>query len=149
MPPPARRAYGRGTDSTSEGDMTDQHVDTVNRMTQAILDGDEPTLQQIYTPDFQFHLRAPFPKAGDHRGAAGVLEAIGALVEATGGDIKLDQKFCLAHGNWAVEWEHAALGRNGATLESDNAFVYRFEDGRIAEMWMLVCAPPGSESFFA
>jgi ketosteroid isomerase-like protein len=43
----------------------------------------------------------------------------------------------LAEGEWAAEWEHAVLGRDGRTLESNNSFVYRFEGGRIAEMWML------------
>ena len=46
---------------------------------------------------------------------------------------------------WAAEWEHATLGRNGKTLESDNAFVYRFDGDRIAEMWMFLgCRPNGS-----
>jgi hypothetical protein len=41
------------------------------------------------------------------------------------------------------------FGRNGATLESCNAFIYRFEDGRIAEMWMFLGAlPERAASFF-
>ena len=56
------------------------------------------------------------------------------------GDIKLDQVFCVGTGEWATEWERSVLGRNGQTLESDNAFIYRFEAGRIAEMWMFLGA---------
>ncbi len=75
---------------------------------------------------------------------------LGSIFETTGGDIRLDQKFCLATDGWAAEWEHATLGRNGNTLESDNAFVYRFDDARIAEMWMFLGAPPDlSEAFLA
>ena len=36
-----------------------------------------------------------------------------------------------------------ARRRNGNTLESHNAFVYRFEGDRIAEMWMFLGAPRG------
>ena len=52
----------------------------------------------------------------------------------------------------AAEWEHATLGRtrDAETLESHNAFVYRFEGDRIAEMWMFVGAlPDAAEAFFA
>ena len=74
----------------------------------------------------------------------GLLGAIGAIFEATSGDVKLEQQFCIGVDGWAAEWEHAVLGRNGKTLESDNAFVYRFAGGRIAEMWMFLGADPGA-----
>ena len=48
----------------------------------------------------------------------------------------------------AAEWEHAVLGRHGKTLESDNAFVYRFAGDRIAEMWMFLGADPESAATF-
>ncbi len=38
--------------------------------------------------------------------------------------------------------------RNGRTLETKNVFVYRFEDGHIAEMWMICAAPAGSEAIW-
>jgi hypothetical protein len=55
----------------------------------------------------------------------------------------------VATDGWVAEWKHAFLGREGRHLESDNAFVYRFDRDGIAEMWMFIGAPPGSESFFA
>ena len=126
------------------------NVETVDRMTAAIFSQDHDTLTAIFTDDFVFHQRAPLPTAGDHKGVGGLLEALGYLFEATGGDIKLDQKYCLAEGEWVTEWEHATLGRNGKTLESDNSFVYRFDGDRIAEMWMFIGAPQDAgEAFFA
>jgi ketosteroid isomerase-like protein len=42
------------------------------------------------------------------------------------------------------------LGRKGKRLASHNAFVYRFEDDRIAEMWMFLgVMPEAAEAFFA
>ncbi len=41
---------------------------------------------------------------------------LGSFFALTGGDIGLEQKFCLATDGWAAEWEHATLGRNGKTL---------------------------------
>jgi ketosteroid isomerase-like protein len=125
------------------------HVTTVDRMTGAVLGDDRTTLEGLLTDDFTFHYRGPYPKAGDYAGAAGLREVIGAIVEATEGNIDLQQRFCVATDGWVSEWEHAVLGRHGRRLESDNAFVYRFDDGRIAEMWMFIGAPPGSEAFFA
>ena len=43
---------------------------------------------------------------------------------------------------WVAEWEHASFGGADERVESDNAFVYRFDGGRIAEMWMYVGAMP-------
>jgi ketosteroid isomerase-like protein len=113
------------------------NVDVICRMTQAAIDGDRPGLDACMTPDLAFHVRGPVPRAGDHTGVDGFLDVIGHLFEVTSGDVKLERKFALAEGEWAAEWEHAVLGRDGRTLESNNSFVYRFEGGRIAEMWML------------
>jgi ketosteroid isomerase-like protein len=125
------------------------NVATVSRMTKAIFDQDREALTDVFSPDLRFHLRGPYPKAGDHDGVDGFLEVVGSFFELTGGDIRLEQKFCLATDGWAAEWEHATLGRNGKTLESDNSFVYRFEEGRIAEMWMFLGAPPDVSEAFA
>jgi ketosteroid isomerase-like protein len=126
------------------------HVETVNSMTEAIFNQDHDTLAKIFTDDAIFHLRGPHPMTGDHAGVGGLLEFVGSMFEATQGQIELEQQFCIEQDGWATEWEHAKLGRNGKTLESRNAFVYRFEDDRIAEMWMFLGAlPEPAEAFFA
>jgi ketosteroid isomerase-like protein len=126
------------------------NVETVNRMTEAIFSQDHDTLAKLFTDDLVFHLRGPDPMAGDHAGLGGFLEVVGSWFEATDGQITLDQQFCVGTDRWAAEWEHATLGRNNKTLESRNAFVYRFEDDRIAEMWMFLGAlPEAAEAFFA
>jgi ketosteroid isomerase-like protein len=130
--------------------MSDTHpnVDTVNRMTGAIFEQDHDTLAKLFTDDFAFHLRGPHPMAGDHAGLGGLLGVIGSFFEATDGQIELDQQFCLGADGWAAEWEHATLRRNGKTLESRNAFVYRFDEARIAEMWMFLGAQPDAAAAF-
>lgn len=126
------------------------NVDTVNRMTEAIFTQDHDTLAKIFSDDFVFHLRGPDPMAGDHPGLGGFLGVIGSFFEATNGQIELEQQFCIGADGWAAEWEHATLGRKGRTLESRNAFVYRFENDRIVEMWMFLGAlRDEAEAFFA
>jgi ketosteroid isomerase-like protein len=126
------------------------NVDTVNRMTDAIFTQDHDTLAKIFSDDFVFHLRGPDPMAGDHPGLGGFLGVVGSWFEATNGQIELEQQFCIGADGWAAEWEHATLGRKGRTMESRNAFVYRFEDGRIAEMWMFLgVLHDEAEAFFA
>ena len=132
--------------------MNDQHpnVDTVNSMTAAILGQDHDALVKLFTDDFVFHFRGPHPLTGDHAGVGGLLDVIGSFIEATGGQIELDQQFCIGADGWAAEWEHASLRRNGNSLESRNAFVYRFDGDRIAEMWMFLGAlRDEAEAFFA
>ena len=125
------------------------NVETIDRMTQAALDGDAATLAKIFTEDMVFRVRGTLPGVGDHRGASGFLSVIGSIVEITKGDLKLDQLFAIADDEWAAEWERAVFGRDGKTLEQYNSFVYRFEDGRIAEMWMIGAGKPQDAAFFA
>ena len=126
------------------------NVDTVNRMTEAIFSQDHDTLAKIFTDDLVFHLRGPDPMAGDHSGLGGFLGVIGSWFEATNGQIELDQQFCVGTDGWAAECEHATLGRKGKTLQSHNAFVYRFDGDRIAEMWMFLgVLPDAAQAFFA
>jgi ketosteroid isomerase-like protein len=127
------------------------NVATIDRMTKAVFSQDHATLASIFTDDFVFHFRAAgSPLSGDHNGLGGVLEVLGWIFEQTSGDIKLDQKYCIASGEWVAEAEHAVLGRNGKTLELDNLFSYRFENGRIAEWWFYVGAlADEAEAFFA
>lgn len=130
--------------------MDHPNVHTVNAMTTAIVGQDHDALAKIFTDDFTLHMRGPVPPAGDHEGVGGLLEAIGSLFEITAGDINLDQQFCIAADGWAAEWERATLGRKGKKLESMNSFVYRFEDDRIAEMWMYFgVMPEQAEEFLA
>ncbi|HEX9258323.1 MAG TPA: nuclear transport factor 2 family protein [Acidimicrobiales bacterium] len=133
--------------------MSSEHpnVKIVNDMTKGILDQDHDALAKIFTDDMVFHLRGPHPMAGDHDGLGGFLGVLGAIFEMTNGQISLDQLFCSGTDGWAAEWEHATLGRvrDDKTIESHNAFVYRFEDDRIAEMWMFLgMEPQAAEAFF-
>lgn len=125
-----------------------RHVKLIDRMTEAALAGDKKALAECFTEDMSFHVRGALPKVGDHRGVEGFLGVIGTIVELTDGDVKLDQLCAIAEGNWAAEWERALFGRNGQTLDTRNAFIYRFEDDRIAELWMIGAGPEGSQSFF-
>lgn len=106
------------------------NVETVTTMTAAVLGQDHDALAKVFTDDLVFHLRGPHPMAGDHSGLGGFLGFLGSMFEATNGEIELDQQFCIGVNGWAAEWEHATLGRNGRTLESRNAFVYRFDRPR-------------------
>jgi len=130
---------------------THPHVDTVARMTQAIFDQDHDALAAIFTDDLVLHLRGPAPVAGDHHGLGGLLETFGTLFDMTGGRIDLEQQYCIGADGWAAEFERATLGHPGddETIESHNAFVYRFDGDRIAEMWMyLGVLPEVAEAFF-
>jgi len=128
---------------------THPNVAVIDRMTQAIVENDRETLTRIFTDDMVFHGRGPIPFAGDHAGVDSLLAALGTVFELTDGDVKLEQLSCLADDEWGTEWEHAVFGRNGQTLEMNDSFVYRFDDGRIREMWFIAAGPTEAASFWA
>jgi ketosteroid isomerase-like protein len=125
------------------------NVAVIDRMTQAIVENDREALSRIFSDDMVFHGRGPIPFAGDHHGVDGLLAALGTVFELTDGDVKLEQLFCLADDEWGAEWEHAVFGRNGRTLEMNDSFVYRFDNGRIREMWFIAAGPADAASFWA
>jgi ketosteroid isomerase-like protein len=128
---------------------THPNVVVIDRMTQAIVENDRETLAGIFTDDMVFHGRGPIPFAGDHHGVDGLLTALRTLFELTDGNVKLEQLFCLADDEWGAEWERAVLGRKGQKLEMNDAFIYRFEAGRIREMWFIAAGPSEAASFWA
>lgn len=125
------------------------NVAVVEAMTQAVFSHDRDKLAELFTADLAFHVRGPLPIAGDHTGVDGFLGAMGTLFELTGGNIKLEQLFCAGLGDWAVEWEQATFTLDGRTAEARDAFVYRFDGTRIAEIWLLSAAPPEHASFWS
>lgn len=124
------------------------NVTVIDNMTQAIFGHDRDKLVQLFTEDLAFHVRGALPIEGDYTGVDGLLGALGTLFELTGGDIKLEQLFCVGAGEWAAEWEQATLTMDGRTLTINNGFIYRFEGDRIAEMWFLSAAPAESAAFW-
>ncbi|MGI9624307.1 MAG: nuclear transport factor 2 family protein [Acidimicrobiales bacterium] len=124
------------------------NVATIDRMTKAVFENDLNALGDLFTGDVVFHVRGPLPMPGDYHGADGFLSALGTVFELTDGDVKIEKLFCTADESWATEWERAHFGRNGDSLEAENAFIYRFEGTRIAEIWMICSAPAGSELFW-
>lgn len=128
---------------------TPPNVATIDRMTAAIVAGDRDTLATLFTDDFVLHVRGPLPSQGDHPGVDGLLRAIGLLFELTEGQVELDQLSCLADDRYGAEWEHAVFSRDGRSVEVDNAFIYRFDQGRIAQMWMICAGTPELASFWS
>ena len=130
---------------------TTPNVKTVNEMTTAIFDQDHDALAKIFTDDLVFHLRGPDPMAGDHTGVGGLLG-----VDRHRGSRRPTARSSSTSSSASAPTAGPPSGstprwrRNGNTLESRNAFVYRFDGDRIAEMWMFLGAPRDeAEAFFA
>lgn len=120
------------------------NVKAINCMTEAALAGDTEALSKVFTADVQLHVRGALPMTGDHTGVESFAALVSAIVARTKGEVDLEQLFCVGDGDWAAEWEHCVLGIDGTKYETMNSFVYRFDGGRIAEMWFINTELPTS-----
>jgi hypothetical protein len=113
-------------------------VDVVEGLAPSVFGRDRSTLSKLLTEDVVLHVRGAIPN-GDFYGVDGVLEGFEGVIGLVD-DVEIDRVFCMTSGYWVAEFEHATLHRNGNALLSSNAFIYRFDGDRIAEVWMLTGA---------
>jgi hypothetical protein len=121
-------------------------VDAVNRFAPSLFDRDRSTLSTLLTADVALHIRGALPN-GDFHGLDGVLDGFEGVIGLVD-DVEIEQVFCMTSGCWAAEFERATLHRKGSALQSPNAFIYRFDGERIAELWLLAGASEAEVSSF-
>ena len=119
-------------------------------MTDAIFSQDHDALAKIFTDDLVFHFRGPHPMAGDHTGLGGLLSRArlrsSRRPTARSSSTRSSASAPTAGPPSSSTPSWAATARPSSR---ENAFVYRFEGDRIAEMWMYVgLMPDVAEAFF-
>jgi hypothetical protein len=113
-------------------------VDVVEGLAPSVFGRDRSTLSTLLTEDVELHVRGSIPN-GDFHCVDGVLDGFEGVIGLVD-DVEIERVFCMTAGCWVAEFEHATLHRDGNVLQSPNAFIYRFDGDRIAEVWMLTGA---------
>jgi hypothetical protein len=113
-------------------------VDVVDGFAPSLFGRDRSTLSTLLTADVALHIRGALTN-GDFHGVDGVLDGFEGVIGLVD-DVEIERVFCMTSGCWVAEFERATLHRNGSALQSSNAFIYRFDGDRIAELWLLAGA---------
>jgi ketosteroid isomerase-like protein len=115
-------------------------IDVVEGLAPSVFGRDRSALSASLTDDVVLHVRGAIPN-GDFHGVEGVLDGFSGVIGLVD-DVDIERIFCMTSDCWVAEFEHATLRRDGRALDSSNAFIYRFDGEKIAEMWMLTGASP-------
>ncbi|WLW55605.1 ester cyclase [Streptomyces sp. YU58] len=122
------------------------HKATLHRFHDAVNSGDAETVRKAVdayvAPDVLFHAPVPMGETG-----ARALKRVWEVLLRAFPDIHVAAEDVIAEGDRVVSrntvtgthrGEFRGLAPTGRTVRYDEIFVFRFEDGRIAEIWGVV-----------
>lgn len=113
-------------------------LDTVGRYGAAIAAGDMEALAATLSEDVVWHQPGDNPLSGDHRGPAGVVAHLGTFFELSQGTFRLDADTVIASGDLVVMTVTFSAQRAGkADLQQSGVDVFRVQDDRICEVWLI------------
>jgi ketosteroid isomerase-like protein len=112
---------------------------------QAQLRGDFEAFMGFFTDDVVVHVPGKSSLAGDYRGKdqfGQVFSRFSQLVE-----FSFEPHAYLADDEHGVTLQKSHYKKGNETLDSDDAFVYHFRDGKIAELWVLSVETDAVDAF--
>ena len=130
--------------------MAHPNEDLVREIFAAFGRGDLDALRSQYmAEDACFYYPGRGPLAGDHEGAANVLEMSGRTFELSGGTFRLEIHDVLANDEHAVALFTARGELAGLRLEDRTIKVFRIHDGKAAEMWLYPADLYANDEFWS
>jgi ketosteroid isomerase-like protein len=103
---------------------------------QAQLRGDFEAFMGFFTDDVVVHIPGKSSFAGDHKGKDQFAELFARFSERVP-EFTFEAHSYLADDEHGVSLQKSHYKRGDETLDSDDAFVCHFQDGKIAEFWLL------------
>lgn len=89
----------------------------------------------IWTDDIAWHLGGSHPFTGDHNGKEAVAGFLGGIVQATGGTFRAELQNALADDTNGYSLHKSTVSKNGEELVAWDILGYRFDNGKVAEIW--------------
>ncbi len=115
--------------------MAHPNTDLITRAYELFGQGDMENLQTLWTDDIVWHIAGNTTISGDHEGAAGVLSMFGQLVASTEGTFQAELQSAMADDTLGFSLHKATAEKGGESYELWTALTYRFDDGKVAEIW--------------
>jgi ketosteroid isomerase-like protein len=132
--------------------MSQQHVETVKRLFDAVNRRDQAALLEAYHPEVVIHEAASLPYGGDFHGHEGALAHVNAFYQTWTGlkpgvskepleetqrehtivFLETTQEYVVVFGR-----NTALAPQSGRKLDVAEVWVFKMRDGKVAESWML------------
>jgi ketosteroid isomerase-like protein len=111
--------------------MAEQHPNILRYMhtIKAFNDNDLNAASEYCSEDIVYRIAGRSPIAGEYRGIEQFDKALKLVKELSGGTIKFEPQVVLADNQAVMVYGHATAKRKGKTLDTDHAYLYRFNKG--------------------
>jgi ketosteroid isomerase-like protein len=113
------------------------NVQILREIDQAQRSGDIDAFLGYFTDDVQIHAGGDNKLAGDYQGKDQFQELFGRYMEAAGDDYSFDSHAYLADDEHGVVLQTSHYQRSGQKLDSQEALVVHFRDGKVSEAWFI------------
>jgi len=97
--------------------------------------GDIAALMAIWTDDIVWHVGGSNPFTGDHSGKEDVAGFLGGVVQATGGTLRVELQNAMADDTTGYSLHTSTATKDGEELVAWDILGYRFDNGKVAEIW--------------
>lgn len=117
--------------------MTHPNLQTIERLYANFAAGDIEAMTTDWTKDVVWHESGQHALAGTYEGPEQILAFFGQIFERTGGTFKAVLEHTLADDETGYSLHTASAVRNDRSYEALDVLMYRFQHGRIAEVWLF------------
>lgn len=113
-------------------------IDVVGQYGAAAAAGDMAALTATLSQDVVWHQPGANQLAGDHVGPDAVLAHLGRFMELSGGTFALETESATEAGDLVATTVRFTARRDGLPdLDQHGVDVFRIQDGKIAEIWLI------------
>jgi uncharacterized protein len=119
-----------------EPQMHHPNEQVMRELDEAQLRGDVETFGGYFTDEVVIHIPGKSSLAGDHHGKDRFLEVFQRFQERVP-EYSFEPHAYLADDEHGVSLQRSTYKRGDETLETNEAFVLHFRDGKISEVWLL------------
>jgi ketosteroid isomerase-like protein len=114
--------------------MPHPNAETLRQIDESQLKGDIEGFLGHFTDDVKVHIGGASKLTGDYQGKEQFQDVFGRYLELVG-EVAFDGNRYFADNEHGVDVQAAHYSKNGQKLDLEEAYLVRFRDGKVAELW--------------